>query len=1194
MNDQISYQQMYPTFSEEFSFPEELYSEFSQKTSLNDTYHIGEQVSQENQFSRENQNYHQIVNSKFKTNNEVTSYSMLTLLEQILKIPDTYISSVDRVPRVDNVYDINMKKISPKTISVPLGLERLFLEIISNAGDNVHRSRQSGVEPYKIEVSMDKNTITIKNYGLAIPPAIHPIHQIYVPEMVFGHLLTSGNYNEQRTGAGRNGYGAKLTNIYSVYFAIDIVDTRYGIRYRQSWSDNMHKKENPIIEQLTSGNVSYVQVTYTVDLPRFGYDMYIGYPQEALELFMRHSIDTSFTNKIPVIFNGETFNCDLQVYTSLLGDTKNRFFHYEWPPNTQFTTTKTGIQIAIDSRILPTVEMSIIDTPDNGKFIAFVNGIVTPDGGPHVDSAYRAVGQTSIKALNGEQKLLNISDIKKHLTLVISIRVMNPTFSSQSKVKLIKPSTIRIGIDPTIIKKIEKWEFMRQLYASLQAKEFKKLKQTDGKGGRHINIEKCSDANKAGTNESLSCTLYIVEGKSAKSTAIKIISFSGGSNYLGAYPIRGKMLNVRGISPIKIADNVEIKELKQILNLREGVDYSDDNNYAKLRYGRVCILADSDPDGFHIAGLIINLFSCNYKGLLERGFLYFMRTPIIKVMKNSNNYKFYTMGEYYKWCRETPGFKTWKTQYYKGIGRLTDADIKDELKSPRVTQFFNDIDSDSVIDMAFDKKKADVRKDWIMEWKQNKFFLENNIIYEPLWFFIKNEMIWYPIEVLIRAIPRVDGLKISQRKIMWVILQHYMNKMAKIENLAADISNKTSYHHGSKSLEDAITKICQDFPGSNNLPLIHGEGQFGTRVEGGDAAKPRYVEGQGSWCLKYLYPKEDERLYIRVEDDGVLVEVESLYPILPTHLINGVIGIATGYSTFIPSFNPWCLFEWYRCKIMGEDLPSLIPWYRGYNGIITPLIKKVNPKKKNNKSDDCNDLFEYIDDQDEIKMRQAFKTDGIFYIDNTGALHITELPLFTWTDTYKEWLTELVSDKKISSFEHHNTHDTIHFIIRGLGFEPNLKSLKLTRTFSMGNMTIINNDAVPIKYNNLNEALEDFYKFRIDAYNRRKELKLLELQEEIRELNEKKRFIENVVYGRLIVFKRPKADVLSDMARMKHDKKYINIKTYEYTADEILELEKKISKLINEYNELIMTEPKYIWLKELNEFISEYFKHYQY
>jgi DNA topoisomerase-2 len=502
---------------------------------------------------------------------------------------------------------------------------------------------------------MDKETISVRNGGIPIPVQIHPKEKMWAPQLIFGVLHSSSNYDKSkiRTECGRNGYGAKLTNIFSKQFMVTVGDPNNKKWYRQIWSENMTIRSEPEIKENYDGE-AFVEVVYKMDFKRFGYE---HYPDEAFRLFARHAADMSFTGKVPVSFNGIKLNVQKsRDYAKLyLGEdaVKKSVIYYQWAPGVK-TVEKKGVKYATDNGVVPMVEICAVDTPDQAINVSFVNGMWTRNGGVHADAAFKAVTKGVLDTVNGGSKgkkkprsqKLYPNDVKRHVSMFVSCWLGDPKFDGQTKTALRSP-TPKISIDEKILQPIMKWDLVNRLYAELEAKHFRASAKSDGKKIKTLTSDiKGEDANDAGTARSANCTLYVTEGKSAMGFAVTMLSlFEKGRDFIGLLPLKGKLLNVMNAPPMQIAENAEILEIKRMLGLRERVNYLLDENFQTLRYGHLMILADADTDGKHILGLVLNLFHCKYPSLLARGYVKYLRTKIIDVKKGKQVIKFYSNHE---------------------------------------------------------------------------------------------------------------------------------------------------------------------------------------------------------------------------------------------------------------------------------------------------------------------------------------------------------------------------------------------------------------------------------------------------------------------------------------------------------------------------------------------------------------------
>lgn len=897
--------------------------------------------------------------------------------------PDTYIGADTPMVRDEWLFDPQTGKMFNVSIDFVPGCERIFIEILSNASDNVGLSRRLGVDPGSIDILMDNNTISITNYGVPMPIEINEAENMYVPQLSFGYLLTSRHYETKRHEAGTNGIGSKATNIFSSEFCVIIHDHIRHKKYTQVWNTNMINRSEPLI-QAYNGKSSSLQVIYKMDFAKFGYPLPNGttggYPAEAFGLFARHAVDTSFTAKIPVSFNGVNFNfSNIRDYAKLyFGDAVDTgIVHYQWPIGTEVINKKKGYQISKTPGVMPVIELIAIDTPDDGHHLSFVNCMMTRDGGVHVNAAFKSISDGAVqminqnslkrlsklnkgKELNAKDKrahTITMTDVKPHISILLSVRVEDPKFTSQSKTCLHSP-TPKITVSDDELKSIGKWQLIERLYAALEAKQFNSLATKDGKLKRQAKLMKGIDANQSfskKSDERHKCGLYITEGNSGAGYANTLTTLiPGGRDYIGVLPMRGKSLNVMNADRFQIEKNIEINELKKMIGLVEGMDYSLDINFNKLRYGYIMIMADSDVDGKHITGLLINYFHCRFPTLLERNFIRNYLTPIITITRGKEIIKFYTEQTYIQWKNMTPDYDKWEHKYYKGLGSSEKHEVEYDIKNPHIVNCFYDIDAPNAIELAFAKRYADSRKDWISRFIPLE--IEQQFINQPISWFINNELILFSLADVARSIPRIeDGLKESQRKIIygahlhWKIGSKKGYARYKVAQFGSYVAEKTSYHHGEIILGDVIVGMAQDFLTSNNITYFTPEGRFGSHYENGkDASQTRYLHTRPMPLLKYVYDKRDKPILRYLQDEGKTIEPDTYYPIIPMVLVNGTSGIGTGWSTFIACHNPLDIINWIKLKISGvpdEKLPEVLPWYRGYQGEIK-VIDRRNKKKE--------------------------------------------------------------------------------------------------------------------------------------------------------------------------------------------------------------------------------------------------------
>ena len=1171
--------------------------------------------------------------------------------DHIYEVPQMYLGgSIKQMTKLERVLNLETQLFEDKEISVSDGLERIFVEISSNAGDNAARSMRNNVDPGEVTVTMTDTTIKVRNGGIPIPVEIKKWKKetMYVPEMIFGKLMTSSNYDKDkvRTEAGVNGYGAKLTNIFSKFFKVTIGDPHNESLYTQVWTENMKNKESPKIVHYNKNSKGFVEVEYTIDFLKFGYND-MKFPKEAYEFFARHIIDMAFTLKIPVSFNGKKYVIkNAKDYAKLyLGKekVKNSILYCSWPKGTE-TYMKNNVELSKDKNILPEMEICAIDTPDEAFKISFLNAMWTKNNGVHYEAAFKAVANSVLNTVNdnknGKKKKkkddktpkLALADVKKHVSIIISCWVEDPEFSGQGKSEL-KAPTPKVTIDEKILKPILNWDLVSRLYAELDAKQFRLSMKTDGKKTKNLSgMDKLKDANKAGTPESSECTLYITEGDSALTFAKHLRSFipgEKGNDYVGCYPLKGKPINIMNATPMKVNANKEINDLKKILALKSGVDYSVEENYQTLRYGHLMVLADADTDGKHILGLVMNIFHCEFPSLIARGYITYLRTKILEVKKGKNKIKFYSQHDYDLWKEKTKDFKSWEHSYFKGLGTSEEADVEDESKNPKIVQTIYDEIAPYSMRLAFDKKLTHNRKDWIAQWQPD--YTVEQMMSQPISSFINHEFIQFSIADVARSIPRfTDGLKVSQRKILWTAIKRWGRKAGdkaekmKVAQFAASVSEKMAYMHGEKSLEGAIVGMGQSFVGSNNIPHFRKKGNFGTRsMLGKDASSGRYIFAAPEIFVPLIYKKEDENILNIIVDEGQDIEPVTLLPILPIHLINGVCGIGTGSSSYIPPHNPLEICFWLECKIKGISLPNLKPWFRGFNGKIEMKLRMKNANSES-EEDQEEDIYNNEDEDEEDKDQDlnfvdentkiSMSTYGIYEEQGNSRkkITVTELPIGRSIDKYEIMLKKMRENKLITKYDDYSTAEAPKFEIYGMK-NPSLKKLKLIKTYGMSNMVLLDNDNRPVKYKNANDIMETFYSIRLSYYDKRKKYILKNIQETIQLLNLKIKFILSVLKGiemiqensnisledmnkdgGILTIGKNKQNIMIQMNRCGFDEDLLKkISLYNLTKEETDKFKEEINQLENEYKIKEETKPEQFWLDDISEFVKVYCKHYK-
>ncbi|TPX44377.1 hypothetical protein SeLEV6574_g04534 [Synchytrium endobioticum] len=1126
--------------------------------------------------------------SEDKTIEEI--YQKKTQLEHILLRPDTYIGSVENHTQQMWVYE--QGKMVHRNVTFVPGLYKIFDEILVNAADN--KTRDASMDVIKVTIDREHNRIAVYNTGRGIPIEIHKEEKVYVPELIFGHLLTGSNYddNEKKLVGGRNGYGAKLCNIFSTEFIIETASSASGKKYKQVFTNNMSKKSEPAITP-NPKEEDYTKITFSPDLAKFS----LTEIDDDLEaLLTRRVYDLA-----GVVKDVKVYLNDKKILIKGFKQYIDMFAHSE-----DVLEGATNKPIIFES---PNERWEIGVTVSEGQFqqISFVNSIATSKGGTHithvVDQLVAAL-QEAVKKKDKKAQPLKPFQIKNHLSVFVNCQIENPTFDSQTKENMtLRASAFgsKCTLSEDFIKKVLKSGVVESIMSFAKAKQDQLLKKTDGhKHSRISGFTKLDDANNAGTRLASQCTLILTEGDSAKALAVSGLSIVGRDNY-GVFPLRGKLLNVREATHAQIMGNQEITAIKQIMGLQQGKAYTTTDT---LRYGHLMIMTDQDHDGSHIKGLIINFLDHFWPSLLKiPQFLVEFITPIVKVTKgkekNRREITFFTIPEYEQWREQNDEGKGWTIKYYKGLGTSTSEDAKkyfgnmDRHLKPFRAAANEDRD---LVDMAFNKKKADNRKDWLRHFQPGTY-MDHSMNEIPISDFINKELILFSMADNARSIPSVvDGLKPGHRKILFACFKRNLKNDIKVAQLAGYVAEHSAYHHGEQSLCATIVGLAQNFVGSNNLNMLVPEGQFGTRLQGGkDAASPRYIFTMLAPLARAVFHPQDDALLNYLQDDGQKIEPEWYMPILPMVLVNGADGIGTGWSTAIPNYNPRDIVLNLMRLINGEALDKMHPWYRGFTGGI------------------------------EVQDKGKYKISGIIRQTSETTVEITELPVKTWTQTYKEQLEEwLVGTEKtpawIKDYKEYHTDSKVHFevtlapeILAAAVTEGLEKKFKLTSSTSTSNMVCFDAEGRIRKYESAEEVLQDFYPRRLQYYAKRKDFVLGQLTEEWKRLDNRVRFVKEIISGLLVVQNRKKADIVADLRARKYDPVFkkkdeadgqddqhdvndndhgydylLSMPIYSLTVEKIAQLEREKTEKRRELELLEAKSATDLWRTDLDAFLAQW------
>lgn len=1084
-------------------------------------------------------------------------YKKLSPIEHVLLKPGMYVGDIDF--REDKQFVLENDKIILKQINWSPGLYKIFDEIIVNAYDQNIRDNTLK----NIDVIISQDFFSCFNDGIGIDVEKHPEHKIYIPELIFANLMTSTNYDdsEERITGGTHGLGAKLTAIFSKQFIIEVWDKKRKLYYHQIIEDNLSKINKPTIEKIKPDSKIFggVKITVYPDFTKFKTEKF----NEMISLLNKRVVDLVglVSPSVQVSLNNKLVKeSSWMNYLS--------FYKDDWiTGNCNKSNRQWEFALRFNNNDFET------DT-----HISFVNGIYTSRGGKHLEYFIDLIFPKLQKMVSTE---LTRKLVKDYLNIALKTSIVNPSFSSQTKEELMTPSS-KFGNECDIQSKfwdaIKNSNIVDNLKQVVSLSSQKILSKLEGsKKSKIKGVSKLEDANYAGTKKSMECTLILTEGDSAKATAISGISaIKDGRNIYGVFPLRGKLLNVREASTSQLANNQEITEVKKILGLKSGVKREE------LRYGSILLMMDADEDGSHIKGLIINFLDFFYPHLMEeKGFLKILVTPVVKATFKDKTFSFPNLRAYTTW-RETNATNNWQIKYYKGLGTST---------AKEAQEYFNNITNNTIdildtqkqgpnpdVLLAFGKEKVNDRKEWLLNYNPNNILQLEPPSTITIKQFVNQELIHFSNYDNIRSIPSIiDGFKPSQRKVIYSCLKKNLNNEMKVAQLAGAVAELTAYHHGEASLMGTIINLAQNFVGSNNLNLLEPIGQFGTRLLGGkDSASPRYIFTKISSKLDLIIKKDDNYILEYLDDDGYQIEPKNYYPILPLSLLNGAEGIGTGFSTYIPNFKLQDITEWFKNKLTNKKKEELKPYYDGFKGRII-------------KFDDT-----------------TWVSEGICEV-NDNKVIIKELPIKLWTSDYKDFLENLVEEKDspFKNYQNLSSDTDVQFILKiepdkieyinkllttidSNGLTDLHKFLHLYKTIKVSNLTLYDSNYKLKTYSNINDILEEFYKFRLDIYEKRR-LKLIEVLEKDKSyyLGQTK-FIE-LVMDNTKIFKMDEEKMhnyLSDNKIKKYENSYdyvTNLSFKQLNIDNLNKIKNKIKDIEVKIRELNNKTKQDLWLDDLQQ-----------
>lgn len=1079
------------------------------------------------------------------------TYQRKTKREHVLYNPTMYIGGIDSKPMSGYVFNMETQKMEWKEDMIyNEGLLKIIFEALDNAFDNALRDPPTT----SVWLDLDKSRVTVKNNGKHIPIKKQDFGNgvnDYIPTVIFGDCLTGSNFNDDREGTGMNGIGIKAANILSKEFTVECYDPDEKKIFSQTWLDNMSVVNSPMIRKRSKSTDKTTKVTFKPKLDIFKVKSLLDF--EGFIMTRLVEIAATHQKVVKVYYNGKRIHIsNFKSYFKSFLEDKERFV---------FDSPQTNFEYGLKVSNTGTFEHSsfvntLHTTGDKSTHVRLVLNKAVSFIQSHLSKKY--------SKKNGGVKLDRNVIINK-LHIFVNIHMKKPLFTSQTKVELSSPvKSEDYPVDNIKIARMVKKSGILNVLEELLNKKALDVMQRDlgtNSKKRSINIDKLDDAKNAGTSKSREAVLIIVEGDSAKTFASIGLSEIGRKNY-GVFPVKGKVVNVRKATDAKVKANTEIKNIMKILGLSFNRKYDNEEDMKSLRYGGVCLLTDSDSDGCHITGLLLNFFHYYWPALVKnQDFVFRFVTPMIKI-ENKRNKKdvhgFFTIHEFDRFCI-TNDISKYHVQHLKGLGTSEQSDTLRYFKNMNnnhIKRFTGVEKMDEMIDNIFNKN-TNWRKEWITDSKYDAEMDFSKSTMDMTTYF-NSELRDFSKYAMERATASViDGFKVSQRKIFFAAINKFRNngnQKFKVAQLGAHAAALTNYAHGEVSLQDAIIKMAQDFPGSNNMNLFEPRGAFGSRLANGDdAASARYIFTRLADYTTKIFSPTDDRVLTPVIDEGMSVEPKYYTPALPMVLINGARGIGTAFSSYVPSFNPDDILDVVLAKIsnpeavLHEDDP--IPWFKGYS---------TNDKTK---FDGSKWIFY-----------------GNYEIIGQGKIVIDELPIYTAIDAYKTSVLGPLLDSKVITkidIEHDIAENKPRFIIQHNLNTDNeddiMKTLKLIKTAPSTNMNLLDENNNLVNFKSVNEIVNYWYKIKFDQLKARKAAILSDMENDIHMHQHKLRFLNGVLENKIKI-KESKQSVINDMIKLEISEKYhdqfLKIPIVNLTADMINTLNNTIKNKQRDHTEL--------------------------
>ena len=620
-------------------------------------------------------------------------YKAMSEIDHCLSRPGMWIGSVRDEERQSFVYDDETGKMTMKTVTYVPAMLKLVDEVLSNSCDEFRRKDNMGLDEVRVSINTDKSTITIRDNG-GIPVVKHKEAGCYVPEFIFGRLRTSSNYDdtEDRAVVGTNGVGSSLTVIFSKVFKVTTADKKNQLSV--TWENNMSEKSEP---DISKSNDHFTETSFVLDFNRFEQTSGSGLTDDFVNILHKRAIDAAAANPgLTVIWecNGQKDKWKFKKFEEYM-----ELYDDFYDPETVFSMKDDKKQVWV--------------CPGSSIDVAFVNGAECSRG-THLKAVRIPLGKAIAEVLKKKHKIdVTVNNISNKYGIFGIFDISNPAYSSQTKEELTtaedtfyKDGT-KFDIPEDFLKKATKSEIVDIVVdwhrQKTEAEDQAKIRKLNREAKKLLRSDKFINCNSKRKEDRV---LIVYEGDSAGS------AFRTCRNPMtqAAYFMRGVPKNVWGLTATQVMKNQVFNDIVNIIGLQWG-EYNKKEN---LKFSKIVIGSDMDPDGSHIAGLLM-LFFNHFPELFEQKMVCRLISPFIVANKGKRGTKsfesipFNSLEEFKAMEKKLKGYEI---KHVKGLGTLNKEESKEMYKNPIYNYFTKDEAADLVFKKWFakDADGAKIRK----------------------------------------------------------------------------------------------------------------------------------------------------------------------------------------------------------------------------------------------------------------------------------------------------------------------------------------------------------------------------------------------------------------------------------------------------------------------------------------------------